>query len=116
MNNETQHTPGPWRFSKVGYGEGLCYHIQTVDMSHRNTFIGEAGGGLQSDDEITANAALIASAPSLFKENQELKAERDELKDVVEKLIAWNNDRTLGPGKKLCPIADALQVLEKYKP
>lgn len=62
----TKHTPGPWRFDRCEYGTDLTYHIQTVDTSHENTFIGEAGGGLQNHLEIRANAKLIAASPDLL--------------------------------------------------
>jgi hypothetical protein len=64
---KVKHTPGPWKFDKVAYGQDLTYHIQTVDQSHRNTYIGDVGGGLQFNAEITANAKLIAAAPDLLE-------------------------------------------------
>lgn len=60
-----KHTPGPWRYSPQvvpSYG----FYIQTEDMSHKNTFIGDVGGGLQQPQEIEANAKLIAAAPELM--------------------------------------------------
>jgi hypothetical protein len=61
----TNHTKGPWEYSKATpYGDGACFHIQTVDKNHKNSYIGEVGGGLQSNEEIEANAKLIADAPA----------------------------------------------------
>lgn len=60
-------TPGPWVESIASSAGYLTLHIQTVDTSHRNTFIGEIGGGLQSEEQIHANARLIATAPELLE-------------------------------------------------
>lgn len=67
-----QHTKGPWRYNKTPYGDYTEFKIQTVDMSHSHTFIGEVGGGLQSDAEIEANAKLISAAPELLEALQGL--------------------------------------------
>lgn len=69
-----KHTAGPWRFDKIAYSQDLNFHIQTVDMSHKNTFIGEVGGGLQTNHEIEANARLIAAAPELLEALEEIES------------------------------------------
>lgn len=63
---KTSYTPGPWRYSPQvipTYG----FYIQTVDMSHKDSFIGDVGGGLQQPQVIEANAKLIAAAPELLE-------------------------------------------------
>jgi len=68
--NETKHTPGPWRIS----GESAT----TVQADYRAinseggvliaTALGYPNSGyFPSDDEATANAALIAAAPELLE-------------------------------------------------
>jgi hypothetical protein len=61
---ETKHTPGPWKFRPSIFSE---FYIETVDQSSDKTFIGEVGGGLQSKQEIIANAKLVAAAPELLE-------------------------------------------------
>lgn len=58
------HTKGPWSYRPDVVEKG--FYIETVDMSHKNTFIGDVGGGLQSKKEIEGNAKLIATAPELL--------------------------------------------------
>lgn len=64
-----KYTNGPWRYRSAARSgaKGLYYYIETVDKSHSNTFIGDVGGGLQSKEEIKANAALISAAPDLLE-------------------------------------------------
>ena len=61
---ETKHTPGPWKY-RPAIMSG--FYVETVDQSHDNSFIGEVGGGLQSKQEIIANAKLVAAAPDLLE-------------------------------------------------
>jgi hypothetical protein len=68
---EFKGTKGKWEMSHQPILSNGLY-IQTVDKSHKNTFIGEVGGGLQSPQEIEANAKLIASAPDLLEALQDL--------------------------------------------
>ena len=60
-----KHTPGEWKYRKDVSGNG--FYIETVDQSHEKTFIGEIGGGLQSTNEIEANAKLISVSPELLE-------------------------------------------------
>lgn len=55
----------PWKYRPAIATN--CFYIETVDQSHERSFIGEVGGGLQSEQEILANAKLIAAAPDLLK-------------------------------------------------
>lgn len=61
---EIKHTPGPWVFRPDVTDQG--FYIETLDKTHRKTFIADIGGGLQSMEEIKANAKLIAAAPEML--------------------------------------------------
>lgn len=95
------HTKGPWKFDKIAYSRDLNFHIQTVDMKHKNTFIGEVGGGLQSNHEIEANARLISAAPELL--------------EVVENIVRFSESN--GDLESLLPftVKMAKEVLKKAK-
>lgn len=88
MSTKAAHTPTPWRYNKREYGQDLGFFIQTVDMSHKNTFIGEVGGGLQSNMEITANADLIVTA---VNHHQELITRLYNLVNAVETTMSLLN-------------------------
>lgn len=62
--SEMKHTPGPWKFTDgtITYTQ---FNIETEEY-HHNGFIGEIGGGNQRNEEIKANAKLIAAAPDLL--------------------------------------------------
>ena len=62
---KTNHTKGNWKY-KIDVS-GNSFYIESADQSHKNTFIGEIGGGVQSKNEMEANAKLIASAPELLE-------------------------------------------------
>lgn len=64
---ETKFTPGPWKIRNSVFGR-FEFYIETIDQSHDKTFIGNVGGGLQSKEEIEANAKLIAAAPDLLED------------------------------------------------
>jgi len=64
---ETKFTKGEWEYTPDCISNVTGFYIQTVDKSHRNSFIGNVGGGLQLKQEIEANAKLIVAAPEMFK-------------------------------------------------
>lgn len=64
------NTKGGWKYRKDVSGKS--FYIETVDMAHTKTFIGEVGGGLHTESEIEANARLISSAPQLMFQMQRL--------------------------------------------
>jgi hypothetical protein len=86
MNNETQHTPGPWRLvynenDELELGGGIeqstgVYSAAgfglVANVVYKKTNILGDSKKLQYET-FKANAELIASAPSLLKENQELR-------------------------------------------
>jgi hypothetical protein len=92
MNNETQHTAGPWAWQRFGDTYSL-----TAQHGMREIIIGaikhgsmgypvvgmNSDGILRDVDPAHPNATLIASAPSLLKENQELKERVKELEDLL---------------------------------
>ena len=69
-----KHTPGPWKLRRQAVG-GFGFYIETVDQSHDNTYIGDVGGGLQTQPEIEANAKIIAAAPDMLKALIEIEGE-----------------------------------------
>jgi hypothetical protein len=68
---EFKGTKGKWEYTYQPIVSNGLY-IQTIDKNHKNTFIGEVGGGLQSPNEIQANATLIAAAPDLLEALQDM--------------------------------------------
>lgn len=59
MSNETKHTPGPWTLHKWGEGYGYALDAGEVQMHLRRS--SDSG-----EDEMDANAALVAAAPELL--------------------------------------------------
>lgn len=67
--SDTQHTPGPWRYKR---GEGRYSGSHYIEASVYSTpsvisgrdQIGQCNG---YDDEVSANARLIAAAPDLLE-------------------------------------------------
>jgi predicted nuclease with TOPRIM domain len=132
MNNETQHTAEKWTI--VGVTE-----VTIVDADGRTIY--EASDYIEDYHEAKRITSLIASAPSLLKENQELKAElntlqqnhislldrasvlaaeRDELKSINEELIkaleglaAYFKYMVKDPQFK--EYRDAMEILSKSK-
>jgi hypothetical protein len=59
------NTKGGWKYRKDVSGK--AFYIETVDMEHAKTFIGEIGGGLHTPQEIEDNAKLVATAPKMVE-------------------------------------------------
>jgi sugar phosphate isomerase/epimerase len=70
--SETQHTQGPWRTAKQGWG----YQILSGDRLTAECTYDDV-----TRDQCEANARLIAEAP-------ETRAQRDELLEALEDLLA----------------------------
>jgi len=68
-----KYTTGPWTYRLDVINKS--FYIETEYMSHQNTFIGDIGGGLQTQEEIEANAQLVANAPDLLKALEECRAD-----------------------------------------
>ena len=85
------HTPGPWR-SLYAYGmEGKAYFVVSQDnvdangvpirnIRQRICYSGDSETERRSDNQLIADAHLIAAAP-------ETKEQRDELLDACESLV-----------------------------
>jgi predicted RNase H-like nuclease (RuvC/YqgF family) len=86
MNNETQHTAGPWFLVKETmkpFAEGsVRFYIDDQNGFRIYDPVSEGLKG-RTRQEAEANAKLIASAPSLLKENQELKAENERISKIA---------------------------------
>lgn len=72
MENQFKGTKGEWTYRSQPIKQ-LGFYIETVNKSHKNTFIGEVGGGLQSYLETKANALLISKAPEMLELLDKLK-------------------------------------------
>ena len=79
MSNE-QHTPGPWRPGTIKNGE-FHFDIYAGSSSIVATArrLGPGAGDIKRSLEHSANAALIASAPTLAAENKRLREAASEL-------------------------------------
>lgn len=91
----SKHTPGPWH-----YGEPVKAHARPMVWDKDGWQIAECSGSFRrSHDEATANAVLMAAAPSLLTEIKNLRecaaqlAERLEL-DASESIWAFIADAT----------------------
>jgi len=62
---KTKHTPGYWEYSKA-ISPNLIF-IKKVNDTQEDSLIGAIGGGLQTPEEIEANAKLVAAAPQLLE-------------------------------------------------
>lgn len=80
MARETKHTPGKWTSTKAT----ITY--TQFNITAKDAFIGEVGGGLQSDDEIEANARIIAASPEMYEVLKFIYSSVDWSSE------AWNND------------------------
>jgi hypothetical protein len=70
--SEIKHTPGPWVFDEDECSEIPALHLYCADS--KNPFHGS-----RSEEELKANARLIAAAPELLEALQRLlKGEDDE--------------------------------------
>lgn len=66
----TQHTPGPWTLTTVTTSVGICYKIgpfpwKRDEQNHACIYADYPGAGA-FEDELLANARLIAAAPELL--------------------------------------------------
>lgn len=77
---EFKHTPGPWKY-RLSTGPGHVYYIETVNQTNNHTFIGEAGGGLQTAREIEANAKIMTCAPEMIQLLKEILKTIDDSDD-----------------------------------
>lgn len=83
-----EHTPGPWKayFDK----QGDCTGVKTANGKLRICWLDFWGeqietGNIKSEEEMQANARLIAAAPAT-------KAQRDELLELVQHVLNCSED------------------------
>lgn len=85
----TGHTPGPWSVPEMDQKHDADRSILAYRRSGNPQWIGRAyGGGIltRADDEMKANAALIAAAPALLAELRAARAETERLRSLVKSL------------------------------
>jgi hypothetical protein len=85
----TQHTPGPWVYKG---GETTTIREADGSMICQMKFLtGPHGlGGRRSNDEVDANARLIAAAPDMLAELQRLHAKNgwQSTADIIARVIS----------------------------
>lgn len=59
--SDTKHTPGPWKAYRHQFGIGVLSTAVGADVAHCHGL-----DSLRADDEVLANAQLIAAAPELL--------------------------------------------------
>lgn len=89
---KTQHTPGPWQWDKERD------QIVSVHPDWNHSLIAKVATGEDRKQE-DANAALIASAPTLLAEVTALKARCAELTDALFELVSLHNEQTFINGE-----------------
>lgn len=80
--NADGHTMGPWLVRQFTDGEGKLGSLCVTDGGR--VLPSRVCTVAMSNSEAAANAALIALAPSLLRENRELRGEVDELREQLE--------------------------------
>jgi hypothetical protein len=84
-----KHTPGPWTMTTVNTSSGICHKVGPFPWKHGKQnhaciyadYPSHTGVG-PLEDELSANARLIASAPELLAALQGLlRRAKDELAD-----------------------------------
>lgn len=80
------HTPGPWL---IGYGgcEGDDYAVITSPHSSRAICNLEPQDYLKANAELISNARLIAAAPELLREREQLLDMLKEIRTVAEDVL-----------------------------
>ena len=97
---ETKHTPGPWALETVPTTCGVCHKVgpfpgkRPVDKPRYACLYADyPSKGNQPDDELEANARLIAAAPDLLQELKNIaNADTVEWDDPTE-FEAWAKNR-----------------------
>jgi hypothetical protein len=84
-----KHTPGPWKFETVLTSVGHCHKIGPFPWKHDKqnhaciyvNYPNHDGRGL-FEDELAANARLIAAAPDLLEALKDLKVRYESLFNI----------------------------------
>lgn len=96
--SESKHTPGPWEIAEGDKEGQMVIQETTTGMGLRIAFLGNLG-----PERTQTNAELLARAPDLLRENEELRAQNAELLEAARKAVAWIWD----------PEADQLEQFER---
>lgn len=109
LSNETQHTPGPWKIENNVYGEIVIT---------RPLKVGGTGAICKlfyiDDDRTKANAALIASAPDLLKENKQLKIKLGAADQEIDYLRKDNIPAILKENRELKAKCSFQSVIDRH--
>ena len=85
------HTKGPWNANYTKFdGEHVGFHITCKKFGSLYPICETSSNAdlAFSSSEIESNAALIARAPEMITEIEQLKEQRDELLDALKEIIA----------------------------
>lgn len=85
-NTVDKHTPGEWEAIKQGGSILAPFMIRSGKICVANLIWGISSILPETYEEVEANAALIASAPQLKKENEELFEMVRQLKNCINRL------------------------------
>lgn len=88
----SKHTPGPWVLDTIPTSVGICHRIgpfpprrpDDVTVRHACLYADYPSTSNPADEELEANARLIAAAPELLEACQAFKRLYGRLWDVVE--------------------------------
>lgn len=87
-----EHTKGPWNANYTKFdGDHVGFHITCNKFGslHPICETNSNTGLAFSSSEIEANAALIARAPEMAEEIEQLKQHRDELLEALQLVLPW---------------------------
>lgn len=113
-NENTQHTAGPW-LGPQDLTDNYIWATKdnvSVVIAKVNIQMSSNPKVVISDKEAMANGSLIARAPELLKENEQLKEYRDELQGKVN-LLGKDHDRLQALNAELL---EALKRIQKFHP
>jgi len=94
---ETKHTPGPWILKKRMAENEWSIHQKTATQTFepmRDQYVGTFCGTVRDQGQAEANAALIASAPDLLRQRDELLEACKRAHALME--LAMANDHSTG--------------------
>lgn len=114
MTTQTQHTPGPWEAISLSSGTGYRTSIFAHGRITDKEFVAEAKGWNKENAE--ANAALIASAPSLKALNEELVEALGNTNDFLDSLLHsehFDHEHTGAPED--CPRFRCIEIQGRLK-
>lgn len=109
MNDKTMHTPGPWFVAQdPRFTIKRNHHIMS---NHGGVIAFIASTSMDEDNEVdAANAALIASAPTLLAERDRLRESNKELLAALVSVVAIADRQTVEFGNARAAIAHAREV------